>query len=355
LRPLLRNGIVPDFHCELENVPATVTALNEASKYGDLSRITLVASATVDPRIPPMFRETIYFFRDSVSSTQILGEKHLPIAGATPTCVNMALSMAAFLGFTDMALFGADCGIRAGSDDHAKDTVYRDIGTFQKDGDTNQRYPVEVEGNFGGVARTNWVYDSCRLMLAEVIQLRCLNALNASDGAFIPGAVPRVPEAIEPGVEPLDHAGVTAALKRALDRIEPSVIFTEANLVAAGKDADRMFRALDDLLAKYSNGEPDFAAVYRAIRTFTDKAGTRYGRAESIISGTLVALPRIAMFFGFRVDDMAMRKELFSLFIKEFRLTVQEMRKGTAELFARLVAIAEPALQVSPENQRRFA
>ena len=106
-------------------------------------------SATVDPRIPPMFRETIYFFRDSVSSTQILGEKHSPIGGATPTCVNMALSMAAFLGFTDMALFGADCGIRPGSDDHAKDTVYRDIGTFQKNGDIDERYPVEVEGNFG--------------------------------------------------------------------------------------------------------------------------------------------------------------------------------------------------------------
>ena len=58
----------------------------------------------------------------------------------------MALSMAAFLGFTDMALFGADCGIRPGSDDHAKDTIYRDIGVFQKEGDIDERYPVEVEG-----------------------------------------------------------------------------------------------------------------------------------------------------------------------------------------------------------------
>ncbi|HEX3973827.1 MAG TPA: 6-hydroxymethylpterin diphosphokinase MptE-like protein [Stellaceae bacterium] len=355
LRPLLRNGIVPDFHCELENVPATVPALDEASKYGDLSQITLIASATVDPHVPTMFRETIFFFRDSVSSTKILGDKHLPIGGATPTCVNMALSMAAFLGFTDMALFGADCGIRLGGDDHAKDTVYRDIGTFQKEGDIDARYPVAVEGNFGGVARTNWVYDSCRLMLAEVIQRRNLNALNASDGAFIPGAVPRVPEAIEPGVEPLDHAGVTAALKRALDLIEPSTIFTETDLVAAGKDADRMFRALDDLLAKHNNGEPDFAAVYSAIRGFTDKAEMRYGNAESIISGTLTALPRIAMFFGFRVDDLVVRKDLFSLFIKEFRATVEAMREGTASLFARLVAVAEPALQAAPENQRRIA
>lgn len=355
LRPLLRNGIVPDFHSELENVPATVDALKEASKYGDLSQITLMASATVDPRIPPMFRETIYFFRDSVSSTQILGHKHLPIAGATPTCVNMALSMAAFLGFTYMALFGADCGIRPGSDDHAKDTIYRDIGTFQKSGDVNERYPVEVEGNFGGVARTNWIYDSCRLMLAEVVQLRSLNVCNASDGAFIPGAVPRVAEAIEPTTGPIDHAAVTAALKRALDEIEPATIFTETDLVATARGAERLFADLEDMLVKLGRGEPDFAGVYRAVRAFVERAGDRYGRTEPIVSGSLVALPRIAMFFGFRVDDLAVRKELFSSFIKEFRATVQEMKEGVAKLFERLIGLTEPALRAERESQRRLA
>jgi hypothetical protein len=359
LRPLLRNGIVPDFHSELENVPATVEALKEAGKYGDLSKITLMASATVDPRIPPMFRETIFFFRDAVSSTQILAEKHMPIAGATPTCVNMALSMAAFLGFTEMALFGADCGIRPGSDDHAKDTVYRDIGTFQNNGDTNRRYPVEVEGNFGGVARTNWIYDSCRLMLAEVIEMRSLKTVNASDGAFIPGAVPRVAEAIEPGAKSLDHEGLKTTLKRALDLIEPSSIFTETDLTATAQHADRLFSDLDDMLEKFDGGEPDFApdfaGVYRAVRSFLEKAGTGYGRTESIVSGTLVALPRIAMFFGFRVDDLAIRKALFSLFIQEFRTTVREMKERTATLFEDLIAVVEPTLLVQPESRRLLA
>jgi hypothetical protein len=356
LRPLLRNGIVPDFHCELENVPATVDAVNEARKYGDLSQVILMASATVDPRIPPLFRETIYFFRDSVSSTQILGGKHLPIAGATPTCVNMALSMAAFLGFTDMALFGADCGIRPGGDDHATDTVYRDIGIFQKSGDIDQRYPVEVEGNFGGVARTNWIYDSCRLMLAEVVQLRCLKVFNASDGAFIPGAVPRVPEAIEPVDAAVDHAAVIAALKRALNEIDPAAIFTETDLAATARGAECLFAEFDDMLAKLGRGEPDFAAVYRAVREFLDKAGERYGRTESIISGTLTALPRIAMFFGFRVDDPMLRKDLFSLFIKEFRTTIQEMKEGVTKLFERLAGLAEPACRsAAAESQRRLA
>ncbi|HVA15078.1 MAG TPA: 6-hydroxymethylpterin diphosphokinase MptE-like protein [Stellaceae bacterium] len=343
LRPLLRNGFVPEFHCELENVPATFDAVTEAGKYGDLSQVTLIASATVDPRIPPLFRETIYFFRDSVSSTQILGDRHLPIAGATPTCVNMALSMAAFLGFTDMVLFGADCGIRPDSEDHAKDTVYRDIGVFQKAGDINRRYPVEVEGNFGGIARTNWIYDSCRLMLAEVIQLRCLNVFNASDGAFIPGAVPRVPEAIAPTGPAVDRVAMIAALKRSLSAITPAAIFAETDFAATARQADRLYADLDRLLAKLGRGEPDFAAVYRAVTAFLAKAEKRYGRTASIPSGTLIAVPRIAMFFGFRIVDPAVRGKLFSLFIKEFRIISKKMREETKALFGRLVTTAAGA------------
>jgi hypothetical protein len=61
------------------------------------------------------------------------------------------------------------------------------------------------------------------------------------------------------------------------------------------------------------------------------------------------------MFFGFRIDDPATRKDMFSLFIKEFRSTVQEMKEGVAALFDRLIGVSAPALQAVPENQRRIA
>lgn len=355
LRPLLRNGLIPDFHCELENVPATVDALSEAAKYGDLSAITLMASATVDPRVPPLFRETIYFFRDAVSSTQILGDKHLPIGGATPTCVNMALSMAAFLGFTDMALFGTDCGVRIGGEDHAKDTVYRDVGQFQTDSNVGARYPVEVEGNFGGIARTNWIYDSCRLMLSEVIEARCLNVFNASDGAFIPGAVPRVAEAIEPTGPAIDRAAMTAALKRSLNEYTPDAFFAETDLVETARQAEQFYEDLDAVLDRLAEGPADFAAAYRAVTEFRGEAGNRYGRTESIPSGALTALPRIAMFFGFRIADPAIRQELFSLFIKEFKVTSQQMREETRALFERVVALAEGAQERARRDAKRAA
>jgi hypothetical protein len=336
LRPLLRNGLIPDFHCELENVPATIDALREAARYGDLSQVTLIASATVDPRMPPLFGETIYFFRDSVSSTLILGAKHLPIAGAAPTCVNMALSMAAFFGFTDMALVGADCGVRPGGDDHAKDTVYRDVGMFQKTGDLAERFPMELEANFGGMVRTNWVYDACRLMLADVIQQRRLNVFNASDGAFIPGAVPRVPEMIAPEGPSLDRAAIAAALKGALEMWTPAEIFAETDLRETARRAEALFIDLDRLLDELAAGGTDFAAVYTGLRSFLDDCGERYGSTESLLSGTLHALARIALFFGFRVADAGIRDGLFACFIAELKKTIARMRAEVAALFQEL-------------------
>ncbi len=356
LRPLLRNGIVPDFHCELENVPATVDALKEASKYGDLSQITLMASATVDPRIPPMFRETIYFFRDSVSSTQILGEKHLPIAGATPTCVNMALSMAAFLGFTDMALFGADCGIRPGSDDHAKDTVYRDIGTFQN----KRRHQSALPGRSRRQFRRRGTHQlDLQLLPADAgrshpdARSQSLQRerwrLHSGRGAAGAGSD-------RAGASAIDHAAVTAALKRALDQIDPATIFTETDLVAMANAAPNAFDESRRSARRVRPRRGRFRRRSIALSaSFLERPVCDYSRTESIVSGTLVALPRIAMFFGFRIDDVALRKELFSLFINEFRSTVQEMKEGTAKLFERLTDLAEPALRTEREEQRRLA
>ena len=185
LRPLLRHGLIPDFHCELENGPQVPEVIGEASNHGDLSQVRLIASATVDPRTAPLFGETILFYRDTVSSTRILHGPIAPVTGAAPTCVNTAMAAAAALGFTDFVLFGADCGTRPGMPDHAEGTIYRDVEKWQKYLAQRARYPLEVEGNFGGIAMTNWVYDASRRMLVDLIATYRLRVINCSDGALI--------------------------------------------------------------------------------------------------------------------------------------------------------------------------
>lgn len=339
LRPLLRNGIVPDFHCELENVPAVHEVLTETSKIRDFSDITLLASATIDPRVPPLFGDRIFYFRDSVVSTLTLGRNFRQIEGTVPTCVNLALAAGATMGFTDFVLFGTDCGVRSGGDHHASGTVYLEIDKYKKIS-SEVEYGLEIEGNFGGIVRSNWVYDACRLMLIDAIRWYALNVVNCSDGALIPGAVPRVPEALTVTNPPVDHAAVKAALERSMVRFAPGEILEDIDLAALARRADLMFDDLDRLLDELAEGDRDCAKTYQAMMDFSAKAKDRYLSAEVIINGTLSAMPRLAMFFAFRVADPDERRAIHDLFIREFREISREMRKGTAALFDRVGALA---------------
>ena len=68
-----------------------------------------------------------------------------------------------------------------------------------------------------------------------------------------------------------------------------------------------------------------------------------------MVTGSLQALPRIAMFYGFRVVGETHRRTLFALFIEEFRAIVADMSERTLELFEDLGA-ATPL-----EAERRVA
>jgi len=332
LRPLLRSGLVPDFHCELENVPIVVDVLKEASQYGDIRQIRLIASATVDPSVPPMFRESLFFFRDSVSSSMLLANGLQVLPGAAPTCVNTAMAAAISLGFTEIALFGTDCGMRVGGQDHASGTIYATGGIVK----ARNHFPIEVEGNFGGIARTDWVYDACRRMLGEVIKVYGLSPMNCSDGALIPGARPVVPEAVEVDAPPVDRDALMSDLKRALIAFEPAEILRERDFAAMIDDTKDLYGELRQILAEFKTEDADFAGVYDATRGFLGEAHKKFREADSMCNGTLFALPRIGMFYGYRVEAGATRRAIFDVFMRQTREIIDQMEKETIELFERL-------------------
>lgn len=337
LRALLNAGLVPDFHCELENGPQVYEVLSEAAKLGDLSQITLIAPTTVDPRVSALFGETIFYLRDSVSSTQILKGKHREIYGTSPTCVNLALVMAGSLGFTELVLFGTDCGVRAGGRHHAAGTVYQDVDVWQQR--ERQHYEIEVPGNFGGVVRTDLIYDACRVMMVTAIRNLGLSVLNCSDGAQIEGALPRVPEALEIAKPAVDMAALRAELERGMSRYAPGKFLEAADFGALRPKVEQLFADLDALLTKLDGDEPDFAATYDGVMGFVVAAKDRYGYTESIICGSLQALPRIAMYHGFRLVAAADRRRFHRFFIAEFRAINLVMSEQIYALLDRLGAV----------------
>ncbi|MFC1673562.1 6-hydroxymethylpterin diphosphokinase MptE-like protein [Pseudomonadota bacterium] len=66
--PLLRNGIQPDFTVEIENIPELYPMIIDTVKYVDISKVHLLATTTIDPRVPEFFDQTSYYFRPALSS-----------------------------------------------------------------------------------------------------------------------------------------------------------------------------------------------------------------------------------------------------------------------------------------------
>jgi Glycosyltransferase Maf N-terminal domain/Protein of unknown function DUF115 len=336
LRPLLSNGLVPDFQCEIENIPLVVDVLNDTRKYGDLSRIRLIASATVDPRVPPMFRESYFFFRDSVSSSLLLGNKFRALEGAAPTCVNTAMAAAISLGFTDFILFGTDCGVRPGASDHASNTVYGEDGIIKPKPGKMSRFPVEVEGNFGGIVKTDWIYDASRRMLGEAIRVFGLSPINCSDGALIPGARPMVPDAIEVGTPQVAPEVLHADLKRSLLPFEPGEMLVDTDFASMIDGTKSLYGDLREILDAFDAHTADFGGVYQAVWEFLRTAPKEYRNADVMSGGTLIALPRIGMFYGYRIEDGDARRAVFSAYMRETRDVLSRMERETVELFQRL-------------------
>jgi hypothetical protein len=339
LRPLLRHGILPDFHCELENTPEVLEVLQEAGKHGDLSRITLIGSLSLDPRVGSLFGERIFFFRENSSGTTLFKANFCPLEFAVPTCVNTALSAASFLGFTEFLFFGTDCGVRAGRSDHAEGTVYRDV--WQGRPDIVKKYPMEIEGNFGGIVMTNWVLDTCRRMLGLAISRFGLSVTNCSDGALIPGATPKVPDAVEGKGKAIVRERMLADLKKSMVAFQPGELLASFDVAASRAMNKEMFRELSEIVDRFDRDVPDFAGVHAAFVEFEEEARRRYAPIRLISEGTLLGLARIAMYCGSRIADQAQRRRLNGIVLDYLREAFGAMEQQTEELMGQVQVYAD--------------
>ncbi|MFZ2871956.1 motility associated factor glycosyltransferase family protein [Zavarzinia sp.] len=341
LRVCLRNGIRPQFHCELENGDPTVEVLTALSREFDLSGITLIASVTVDPRVAALFDEVYFFFRDSVSSTRILAPERHELIGVGPTCVNTALRVSAALGFTDYILFGTDCGSKLGQVKHSRDSVYAVTDKY-KTFERNLKYNQTLPGNFGGIVECDWILALCAQILGDITRRYKLNVLNTSDGALLNGVMPRVASSIRNLPRQAD-AGKVRADMRQLARACPAGSFFER--WEPGQLLEGATAFYDDLLAlvdeTIAQGE-DLVAFWHRLSDFMDGFKDQYARTESIAHGSIRSMPKIGMYFSHRMTDPERRAMMMATFLAEYRSTVLFMRDGTLGLIADLeTALAE--------------
>lgn len=224
LTVLVQNGIMPDFHVELENVPATYDVLHKFSKVGDFRRTCLVATTTVDRRIPSLFDRTVFFFRMGVTSFPMFTPSNdHTIKESGPLVCNLGLSFAQELGGQEYYLFGVDLGARKAEVHHSRFAPYHDgeeskymegeMAVFE--GDFKQWVPA----NFGGKAITGSYHLWARDVIERTIVFNRAGRkyFNCSDGIKIDGMTPRKPR----NVDLPARGDKGAAVQRILDGFDP--------------------------------------------------------------------------------------------------------------------------------------
>jgi hypothetical protein len=188
LQTLLKNGITPDFHAEIENIPLNYDLLAPLVEEYDLSNTVLVCSSTMDTRSARLFNKRIWFMREGVTASSVFGPTLPTLSWQNPTVVNTAVAAATRLGFRNILLLGADFGTKDPKVHHSKDTSYETHEDLKK---VDFKFPDKVSGNFGGSVYTNIHMMNGMTTLKHLMAgCRGVVAFNGSDGAKIDRLTP---------------------------------------------------------------------------------------------------------------------------------------------------------------------
>jgi hypothetical protein len=214
LGSLLRQGIVPDFQCEIENTAENYDALAPVAAAHDLAGIRLIGSTTVDARIPRLFGETLFYLRDGMVTAALFGDQDTVVHGTSPNCVTLAIRMAAEFGFREILLFGTDFGSRHPDRHHVADSIWMTDPAWA---DTYRRVAdrLEIAGpaNFGGKAYTNRLLhgflNATEMLIAALPHVRFFNC---ADGLRIAGAAARLGSQIRPAATNADPRKLAATI-----------------------------------------------------------------------------------------------------------------------------------------------
>ncbi|WP_440903930.1 6-hydroxymethylpterin diphosphokinase MptE-like protein [Catenovulum sp. SX2] len=154
LMPLYKNGIVPDFHAEIEQNRSTFDWICRIGDFDYLKKISLISCNGIHPDTCDLFKDVYLAFKEGESSTisalTILGrENYEELKFAFPTVSNFALNLFTNVGFNQIYLFGVDLGFVDPVNHHSQQSGYyleegKELYNYQDKNNTS----LVIPGNF---------------------------------------------------------------------------------------------------------------------------------------------------------------------------------------------------------------
>lgn len=312
LRSLLRNGIVPDFQCEIENTAENYALLESLAVDHDLSEIALLASATVDARMPPLFRRRFLYLRDATLAAAVHGDPRRNFAPSTPNCLALALRAAVEFGFRQVYLFGADFGCRVPGRHHATDSVYMTDPTWaEKYNSAAGPMDLIVPANFGGKVHTDYLLHEYLVRTAELIHsVNWVAFFNCSDGAKLQGAVAKLPAQVKLAALPGQRQAALDAIEAGVERLPAGGLIDPAR-IRRFQSGCRTWR--DELRASFTaivERGGDLIDWHDAIVASRDRWRQRDDAVRTITEGSMFLMFHYAFAHALTYDLIADREFL---------------------------------------------
>lgn len=196
LMPLYKNGIVPDFHAEIEQNRSTFDWICRIGDFDYLKQISLISCNGIHPDTCDLFKDVYIAFKEGESSTvtalNLLGrEQYEELKFAFPTVSNFATNIFSKIGFNQLYLFGVDLGFADQEKHHSKQSGYynedgKEVYNYREKNNTS----IIVPGNLRPSVFTKHEFKVSKEILEQTLSSRKLDCFNTSDGAKIVGTIP---------------------------------------------------------------------------------------------------------------------------------------------------------------------
>lgn len=198
LQVMHRNGIVPDFHAEIEQNRTSYDWANMIGDFDYLKQISLVSCNGIHPDTCSLYKDVYIAFKEgessTVSSMEVIGQKEFSVLQfAFPTVANFACNLFTKLGYRNIYFIGVDMGFISDKRHHSRQSAY-----YQEDGEEMYNYSETINtafvvpGNFRKTVFTKHEFKIAKMVLEQAISSapKDVSFFNCSDGAQINGAAP---------------------------------------------------------------------------------------------------------------------------------------------------------------------
>ncbi|MBL8660906.1 MAG: motility associated factor glycosyltransferase family protein [Rhodospirillales bacterium] len=339
---LLKHGLRPDIHVELERGALVFDLLAAVEREHGFAGITLLASTTVDPRIGGLFEKRWLFFRSGLSPAVLLRGSAEPLHGADPLCCNAAFAAIANLGFREIYFFGLDLAQKETGRHHARDSLYYKDEHADLDEMYRKRFNRPVPGNFGGIVETFWAFDSGRQMLARVQRIFSTQLFNCSDGARIDGARPKAAASVRLAAPSLPRLAVLRNVEAQLRSLAAGEMLDVAAFGGHAAGCATFIPAFAELIRHAAADAVGFVELEGRLHAFVARRRPEFAGFFSLGLSSLLSMLRLGAFFASRIPDATERQTFFVYFLELYLERATHLAKE-AEALLRSFDAGQPA------------